>query len=146
MVRSRAQITRVEEEAIHDEPDAEVARRPFYKRRGVIIAAAVVLLLGAIFGVRYWLYARAHESTDDAFIDGHIIQVSPKAAGYIAKIHVDDNQQVKAGDLLVEIDPRDYEVRLRQAQAALEAGLAKENEAQRNVTLTRANTAATVQQ
>src|ERR1700754_421654 len=127
-------------------PPASPAKRPFYKRRGVLIIAAVVLLVGAIVGVRYWLYARSHESTDDAFIDGHIIQISPKAAGYVAKIHVDDNQQVKAGDLLVEIDPRDYEVRLKQAQAALDAGLAKENEAKRNVTLTRANSAATVQQ
>ena len=128
------------------EPPPSPAKRPLYKRRGVLIIAAVVLLVGAILGVRYWLYARSHESTDDAFIDGHIIQVSPKANGYIAKIHVDDNQQVKAGDLLVEIDPRDYEVRLKQAQAALDAGLARENEAQRNVTLTRANSAATVQQ
>lgn len=128
------------------EPPGEIRKRPFYKRRGVLIIAGAILLIGAIIGVRYWLYARAHESTDDAFIDGHIIQISPKAAGYIAKIHVDDNQQVKAGDLLVEIDPRDYEVRVRQAQAALDAGLARENEAKRNVTLTRATSAATVQQ
>lgn len=147
MVRSRPQIKRVdEEEPEPDQPDAVVARRPFYKRRGVIIAVAVVLLLGAIFGVRYWLYSRSHESTDDAFIDGHIIQVSPKASGYVAKIYVNDNQQVKAGDLIVELDARDYEVRLQQAKAALDAGLAKENEAKTNVTLTRATTSATVQQ
>ena len=146
MVRSRPQITRVEAEPEPEQSDAEVARRPFYKRRGVIIAAAVVLLLGAIFGVRYWLYSRSHESTDDAFIDGHIIQVSPKASGYVAKIYVNDNQQVKAGDLIVELDARDYEVRLQQAKAALDAGLAKENEAKTNVTLTRATTSASVQQ
>ena len=146
MVRSRPQITRVEEEPEPEQADAEVARRPFYKRRGVIIAAAVVLLLGTIFGVRYWLYARSHESTDDAFIDGHIIQVSPKASGYVAKIYVNDNQQVKEGDLLAELDARDYEVKLQQAKAALDAGLARENEAKTNVTLTRATTSATVQQ
>lgn len=128
------------------EPPREVSKQPFYKRRGVLIIAGAVLLIAAIIGVRYWLYARAHESTDDAFIDGHIIQISPKAAGYIAKIHVRSNQDVKAGDLLIEIDPRDYEVRVRQAQAALDAGLARENEARRNVTLTRATSAATVQQ
>jgi membrane fusion protein (multidrug efflux system) len=116
------------------------------KRRTIFIIAGAVLLIGIVIGLRYWLYARSHESTDDAFIDGHIIQISPKASGYIAKIHVDDNQHVKAGDLLIEIDPRDYEVRLRQAQAALDAGLARENEAKRNVTLTRATSAATVQQ
>jgi len=146
MVRSRPQITRVDEEAIRDEPDAEVARRPFYKRRSVLIIAAVVLVLGAIFGVRYWLYSRSHESTDDAFIDGHIIQVSPKASGYVAKIYVSDNQQVKEGDLIAELDARDYEVKLQQAKAALDAGLAKENEAKTNVTLTRATSSASVQQ
>jgi membrane fusion protein (multidrug efflux system) len=146
MVKSRARIARVEEEEIQDQPDAEVARRPFYKRRGVLIIGAVVLLLAAIFGVRYWLYARSHESTDDAFIDGRIIQVSPKVSGYVAKIYVKDNQQVKEGDLIADIDARDYEVRLQQAQAALDAGLAKENEAKSNVSLTRATSSATVQQ
>jgi membrane fusion protein (multidrug efflux system) len=146
MVKSRARIARVEEEEIQDQPDAEVARRPFYKRRGVLIIGAVVLLLAVVFGVRYWLYARSHESTDDAFIDGHIIQVSPKVSGYVAKIYVKDNQQVKAGDLIAELDARDYEVRLQQAQAALDAGLAKENEAKSNVSLTRATSSATVQQ
>jgi len=106
----------------------------------------VILLVGIIIGVRYWLYARSHESTDDAFIDGHIIQVSPKASGYVAKIYVADNQEVKAGDLIVEIDARDYEVRLQQAKAALTAGLAKENEAKTNVSLTRATSSATIQQ
>ena len=108
MVKPKPRITRVdEEEPVHDEPDAEVARRrPFYKRRGVIIIAVVVLLLGTIFGVRYWLYARSHESTDDAFIDGHIIQVSPKASGYVSKIYVTDNQQVKEGDLIAELVAR----------------------------------------
>lgn len=144
MVRSRP--TPVDEEPVPEQPDAEVARRPFYKRRGVIIAAVVVVVLAAIFGVRYWLYSRSHESTDDAFIDGHIIQVSPKASGYVAKIYVSDNQQVKAGDLIVELDARDYEVKLQQAKAALDAGLAKENEAKTNVSLTRATSSATVQQ
>ena len=148
MVRSRPQIKRVEdeEEPIAEQPEAEVARRPFYKRRSVLIIAAVVLVLGAIFGVRYWLYSRSHESTDDAFIDGHIIQVSPKASGYVAKIYVSDNQQVKEGDLIAELDARDYEVKLQQAKAALDAGLAKENEAKTNVTLTRATSSASVQQ
>jgi membrane fusion protein (multidrug efflux system) len=118
----------------------------FFKHRRVVAVGAVVLIIGLIFGVRYWLYARSHESTDDAFIDGHIIQVSPKASGYVTKIYVADNQQVKAGDLLVELDARDYEVKLQQAQAALNAGLAKENEAKTNVSLTRATSSATIQQ
>ncbi|HJY29210.1 MAG TPA: HlyD family secretion protein [Pyrinomonadaceae bacterium] len=118
----------------------------FRKHKKILSVAAVVLIIGLIFGVRYWLYARSHESTDDAFIDGHIIQVSPKASGYVKKIYVNDNQQVKAGDLIAELDARDYEVKLQQAQAALDAGLAKENEAKTNVSLTRATSSATIQQ
>jgi membrane fusion protein, multidrug efflux system len=130
----------------HDDPYTATTRRPLYKRRSVLVVAAVVLLIGIVAGIRYWLYARSHESTDDAFIDGHIIQVSPKVSGYVAKIHVTDNQQVKAGDLIIELDARDYELRLRQAKAALDAGLAKQNEAKTNVTLTRTTSSATVQQ
>jgi membrane fusion protein (multidrug efflux system) len=105
-----------------------------------------VLLIAAIFGVRYWLYARAHETTDDAFIDGHIIQVSPKASGYVSKVYVSDNQNVNAGDLVAEIDPRDYEAKVAQAKAALNAGLAQQKQAQTQVTLTRVTSRANVQQ
>src|SRR5215469_860846 len=79
------------------------AKRPLYKRPGVLLIAAIVFLLAIIFGGRAYLYSRAHESTDDAFIDGHIIEISPKVAGHIIKVYVDDNQDVKEGDLLAEI-------------------------------------------
>lgn len=128
-----------------DAAPAQTAK-PFYRRRGVLAVAGVVLLIGLGIGLRYWLYARSHESTDDAFIEGHIIQINPKVSGYVARVYVDDNQEVKAGDLLLEIDPRDYDVRLQEARAALDAARAKENEAQTNVGLTRATTAASIQQ
>src|SRR5689334_16181897 len=130
----------------HQERNAEVRKRPLYRRPAFLIVAVIVLLIAAIFGIRYWLYSRSHESTDDAFIDAHITPVSPKVSGYIAKVHVASNQQVKKGDLLVEIDPRDYEAKLDQAKAALEAGEARLKEAQTGVELTRANTQANVQQ
>ncbi len=129
-----------------DDREAVPARRPLYKRPAVLAVAAIVLLAGVSIGVHYWLYSRSHASTDDAFIDGHIIQISPKVSGYVAKVYVTDNQQVKAGDLIVELDARDYEARLQQAKAALDAGLAKQNEARTNVLLTRATSAANVQQ
>lgn len=121
-------------------------KRPLYKRPAFLIGALVVLLIVAFFGLRYWLYARSHESTDDAFIDGHIIQVSPKVSGYIARVYVTDNQQVKAGDLLAELDPRDYDAKLNQVKAAYDAGLAQRHQAQTQVTLTRATTRSNVQQ
>src|SRR5258708_6563236 len=79
-------------EPLGDEPHEHVRKRPVYKRPAFLIGAVVVLLIVAIVGLRYWLYARSHESTDDAFIDGHIVQISPKAAGYISKVYVKDNQ------------------------------------------------------
>ncbi|MCM3900864.1 MAG: HlyD family secretion protein [Pyrinomonadaceae bacterium] len=130
----------------NDDAQTLTVKKPLYKRQAVLVVAAIVLLVGATIGVRYWLYARAHESTDDAFIDGHIIQISPKVSAYVKKVHIDDNQQVKAGDLLVELDQRDYQTRLDQAKAALDAGLARQNEAKTNVSLTRATGAANVQQ
>ena len=121
-------------------------KRPVYKRPAFLIGATIVLLVAALLGIRYWLYARSHETTDDAFIDGHIVQVSPKASGYVARIYVTDNQLVKAGDLLAELDARDYEAKVAQAKAALDAGLAQQHQAQTQVTLTRANTRSNVQQ
>jgi membrane fusion protein (multidrug efflux system) len=120
--------------------------RPLYKRPLFLIGAAVVLLLALFVGGRYWLYARSHETTDDAFIDGHIIQVSPKVSGYVAKVYVVDNQTVKSGDLIAELDSRDFEAKLDQAKAALDAGLAQQKQARTQVTLTRATTRANVQQ
>jgi membrane fusion protein (multidrug efflux system) len=129
-----------------DEHDQAPPKRPLYKRPGVLLVAALALLIGAVLGVRYWLYARAHESTDDAFIDGEIVQISPKVSGHVAKIYVNDNQQVKEGDLIAEIDPRDFQARLAQARAALEAGEAQQRQAEAGVALTRANTRAGKQQ
>ncbi len=133
-------------EPLGDEPHEHVRKRPVYKRPAFLIGAVVVLLIVAIVGLRYWLYARSHESTDDAFIDGNIVQVSPKASGYITRVYVKDNQSVNAGDLIAEIDPRDYEAKVAQARAALNAGRAQQKQAQTQVTLTRVTGRANVQQ
>src|ERR1043166_5122354 len=147
-----------EEEAFEEEqyevaPDlpgegASVAarRRPLYRRPVFLVVAALVLLAALLFGLRYWAYARSHETTDDAFIDGHIVQVSPKVSGYVAEIYVSDHQTVKSGDLIAELDSRDFEAKLDQAKAALDAGLAQQKQARTQVTLTRATTRANVQQ
>ncbi|HEY0431126.1 MAG TPA: HlyD family secretion protein [Pyrinomonadaceae bacterium] len=136
----------------HGEPlqpapvDRETRKRPLYRRPAFLIAAVILLLIGAAIGINYWLYARSHETTDDAFIDAHVTPVSPKVSGYVAKVHVQANQQVKKGDLLIEIDPRDYQTRLDQAKAALAAGEARLTEARTGVELTRASSRANVQQ
>jgi len=83
------------------------------------LLGAGVGLLTLLGGARYYSYATSHVSTDDAFIDGSIVQLSTQVAGPVASVFVADNQEVHQGDLLVAIDPRDYEARLAQARAAL---------------------------
>src|ERR1044071_1369710 len=103
----------------HDDDEPAKIKKPFYRRPLVIVIGTILLLLGLIYGLRYYAYARSHESTDDAFIDGDVVQISPKAQGHVLRVHVTDNQPVKKGDLLVEIDPSDFQARLDQARAPL---------------------------
>ena len=89
-------------------------------RRGKGLVFGLLGLIGAglvVAAILYWLNARHYESTDDAFIDGHVSQVAPQVGGRITAILVRDNQMVAAGQKLLEIDPRDLEMRLAQATA-----------------------------
>src|SRR5260370_11920785 len=84
-------------------------------RRLLIGGGAVVL--AAIVGL--FAYYRNRETTDDAQVDGHITPMASKVYGRVAQVLVDDNQAVKAGQVLVKIDPRDYQTALDQAKASL---------------------------
>jgi membrane fusion protein (multidrug efflux system) len=104
-----------------------------FGRRGVFLLAIGALILAA---ATYWYISNAgYESTDDAAIEAHVIQVSPKISAHAKAVHFDDNYQVKRGALLVELDPRDYEVALASAVANLASAQSKliESEAQQNV-------------
>jgi membrane fusion protein (multidrug efflux system) len=87
------------------------------RRRNLIIV--VVVLVVVIGGIFLWRYLSSYESTDDAQVDVHLYPVSARVSGYVVKVNVDDNQWVEKGTVLVEIDPKDYEVALAQAQANL---------------------------
>src|SRR5438874_1904217 len=104
------------------------APQPLRRRRGVLLAAAVLGLVLLAAGIAYWLHARGRVSTDDAFIEARIIHISPKVGGQIVELDVTDNQRVRAGDVLLRIDPRDYEASAQQARAQVRAA---EVEAQR---------------
>ncbi len=83
-----------------------------------------------VAGLYFFAQAMSYESTDDAFIDAHTVNVAPKIAGRIEQVFIDDNWRVKKGDPIVEIDPRDYDAQLRQRQAALDSTKAQANSAQ----------------
>jgi len=100
-----------------------------FKGRQTATTAAVVLAgLGLIWGLVYAIRAMSRESTDDAFITGHIISVSARVDGHVEKVNISDNQWVNKGDLLARIDPRDYQVKLDLAQAAMSAAQAAETQ------------------
>jgi membrane fusion protein (multidrug efflux system) len=81
----------------------------------VIVAAVFV----GILAVLLWRYFASYESTDDAQVDVHLYPVSARVSGYVLKVNVDDNQHVEAGTVLVEIDPKDYQVAVDKARADL---------------------------
>jgi membrane fusion protein (multidrug efflux system) len=108
------------------------------KRRAFAIAGAVICI-GLITGYFYINYRKTHVSTDDAFVEGNIHTIAAKISGTVKAIYVDDNQAVKKGDLLVEIDPADYSVRLQEAKSALSVERAKLAEAETKIESAKAN-------
>jgi membrane fusion protein, multidrug efflux system len=88
-----------------------------------LVGIGLVLIL-AVVGLYFFAQSMSCQSTDDAFIEGHVTGVAPKIAGRIDKVFVDDNQLVNKGDPIAEIDSRDYDAQLRQKQAALESTVA----------------------
>jgi len=96
-----------------------------------------VLLLAGFF---LWRYFASYESTDDAEVDGHLMPLSARISGYVQKVNVDDNQYVKAGTVLIEIDPRDYQTALDQARANLANSQATADAQNLNVPITSVST------
>ena len=107
------------------------------RRRGIVVAVVVILALAAA-GI--WWRSTFSESTDDAQVNGHLIQVSARVAGQVTKVYVDENQPVKEGDLIAELDPSDYKVAVENAEAALASAQANAAAANVNVPITTVNT------
>jgi membrane fusion protein, multidrug efflux system len=97
-------------------PPSRVSQRQKSRRRLILVGAVVLLLIVGFF---LWRYLSSYESTDDAQIDVHLYPVSARISGYVIKVNVGDNEWVQQGKVLVEIDPKDYEVAVAQARANL---------------------------
>jgi membrane fusion protein (multidrug efflux system) len=111
--------------------------QPQSRRRGILIAAAVIIVLVAA-GI--WWRSTFTEDTDDAQVNGHLIQVSSRIAGQVVKVYVNENQMVKAGDPIVDLDPRDFQVAVENAEAALASAKANAAAASVNVPIITVNT------
>jgi membrane fusion protein (multidrug efflux system) len=122
------------EEGRKTEPPAAA---PNPKRRMLLIGALVVAVA---VGAWFYLTTRNRVTSDDAQVDGHIVPIAAKISGSVAAVLVDDNVQVKAGDVLVRIDPRDYQARVDQERAALGIAESQARGAQVTVPLTNATT------
>src|SRR6202035_5643045 len=99
-------------------PPPPLRRKPRRSRARIFLTIVLVLVL-TIGGYFLWKYFSSYESTDDAQIDGHVNAISARISGHLIEVLVEDSQLVKAGDVLVKIDPRDYEVAVSKAQADL---------------------------
>ena len=99
------------------------------------IFVVALILIGVAIAIWYYFQSQLFESTDNAFVDGDIIQVSPRVPGQVLKVGVADNQHVNKGDVLAEVDPADYQARLAEAQGKLDDTLAKGSGAQSNLAL-----------
>ncbi len=91
------------------------------KKKIVLPIVGVIALILLFWAFQKWTYSRSHQSTDNAQVDGHIVPVLAKVGGYVKTVNVNENDHVKAGQLLVQLDDADYRVRLQQAQADLVA-------------------------
>jgi membrane fusion protein (multidrug efflux system) len=108
-----------------------------------LIGLAVVVALAALgWGGYAWWQSTKRITTDDAYVEGSIVIISAKVAGHVAEIHVDDNRAVKAGELLLRIDPRDYQARRDQARAAVAVAQASHQATTSETQLTRETTSA----
>ena len=93
------------------------------------VAVALTVLAGA-----YLFYASHFESTDDAYVETHMVRVAPRVSGQVVEVYIDDNQKIEEGALIARIDDTDYKVRLAQADANYQRALANQEFAKANLT------------
>jgi membrane fusion protein (multidrug efflux system) len=127
-----------------DTAEASAPRfRKSKRRRNAFVL--IIILLAIVGGVFLWRYFSSYESTDDAQADVHLYPVSARISGYVVKVNVDDNQWVEKGAVLVEIDPKDYEVAVAQVQASLASAEATAQSLNITVPITAVNTSSQLQ-
>ncbi len=122
--------------AAADLPAVVPQAQPSSNRKPLLFAGlAVGALVVAVAGYNWWQYSTAHQDTDNATLLGHILPISARINGTVQSVLVQDNQVVKAGDLLVKLDDQDYQIKLQSAQSALQLAQRQANTASSNIAL-----------
>ena len=103
------------------------------KNKKILPILVIVVLLGIVSSLAYFFMHASTVTTDDAYITGRIHSVAPKVSGTVKDVHVEDNQVVKAGQILLDIDPVDYELQVNSTQAAFEAEQVRLRDAERGI-------------
>jgi len=116
------------------------------RRRLLPAGIALAVIAALAYGTWVWLASRHKVSTEDAYVEGAVVVISARVAGPVAKVLVRDNETVRESQLLVEIDPRDYQVRVAQARAAVAMAMAGARGAHSEIPLARESTESRVQQ
>src|SRR5580700_6461791 len=109
--------------------------------RILILIVVLVLISG---GYMFWLHLSRFESTDDAEVDGDVYAISSRITGHVIDVKVEDEQEVKAGDVLVVLDPKDYEVAVAKARADLADAVATYSSSNSDIPITSVNTKSTL--
>jgi membrane fusion protein (multidrug efflux system) len=122
--------------AIEEDASANEKLAPSRRDSRKIIAGIIIVLIIAICG-GWYLYSRGIEDTDDAQVDGHLVPIAPRVEGTIQAVAVDDNQTVKAGTTLIQLDPQDYKIALDEAQAQYDQAAAQSAASDPNLPMTR---------
>ena len=112
-------IQKNDEEDLEEEFEEEEDTRPEYMKKRVLVPSITALIF-LICGIFYSIHTIYYKSTDDAFIEGHVITIAPRVSGPVLKLNIEDNQEVRKGDFLLEIDPNDYNAKLKETKAKLD--------------------------
>ncbi len=136
----RADADAIQKDASPDETELHHPEVRTHKRF-FIIGVVVLIVIGVAL---YWWHSTYYQSTDDAQVDGDLVQISTRTKGYVIKVDVEDNQRVEKGQVLVEIDPSDAQATLDKAEAALATAKANYEAALANVPITTTSTGATL--
>src|SRR5580700_6858040 len=122
--------------------------KPKPPRRGAklgrILVVVLIVAVLAVAGYYLWKYFNTYETTDDAQVDGHIDAISARISGNVVAVLAEDEQYVKAGDVLVRIDPKDYEAALAKAEADLADSEAALETSRLDIPITGINTSSTL--